>query len=68
MPVIKMFIDKFHGEVMIDADHPLAVAQRAKNAAVPTDTPKAIAPAVQETPAPSFAALSATMRPRKRKA
>jgi hypothetical protein len=53
MPVLKMFIDKFHGVVMIDSDHPLAVAQRARNAAAQADTQSASAPAAQEAPAPA---------------
>ena len=32
MAAVKMFIDKFDGEVLIDYDHPLAVAQREKDA------------------------------------
>jgi hypothetical protein len=36
MAAVWMHIDKFGGRVKIDADHPLAVAQRAKNAAAPS--------------------------------
>lgn len=28
MPAVRMFINKFNGVVLIDDDHPLAVAQR----------------------------------------
>lgn len=31
MAAVKMHIDKFGGEVTIDEDHPLAIAQRAKD-------------------------------------
>lgn len=32
MAAVKMYIDKFKGEVLIDEDHPLAIAQREKDA------------------------------------
>jgi hypothetical protein len=35
MSAVWMFIEKFGGRVKIDEDHPLAVAQRAKDAAAP---------------------------------
>lgn len=40
---VKMYIEKFGKEVMIEEDHPLAVAQRAKDAEKPkasADKPK----------------------------
>jgi hypothetical protein len=36
MTAVRMHIDKFGGEVLIDDDHPLAVAQREKDAAKAT--------------------------------
>lgn len=36
---MRMFIEKFGKEVEIDADHPLAIAQREKNAAVSVGKP-----------------------------
>lgn len=44
MPAVRMYIDKFKGEVLIDDDHPLAVAQRAKPKA---EAPKAAPAAVK---------------------
>ncbi len=52
MAPVRMHIDKFNGVVLIDEDHPLAVAQRTKAAAVSADTHQASAPAAPETPAP----------------
>jgi hypothetical protein len=52
MPVVRIWIDKFASVVLIDSEHPLAVAQRARDAAAPTDTQQASAPAVQDAPAP----------------
>jgi hypothetical protein len=40
MPVVKLYIDKFNGEVLIDENHPLAIAQRAKDSAPKAETPK----------------------------
>jgi len=53
-----MFVEKFGRDVFIDAEHPLAVAQRAANdaagpdnaSAPTTDTPSASAPAVTVSP------------------
>ena len=38
MTAVKMYIDKFDREVLIDEDHELAVAQRAKGQAAPDST------------------------------
>lgn len=38
MAAVKMYIDKFKGVVLIQEDHPLAVAQRAKDAGATTAT------------------------------
>jgi hypothetical protein len=35
MAPVRMFVEKFRGVVLIDEDHPLAVAQRAKDAVAP---------------------------------
>ena len=40
MPAVKMYIDKFKKEVLIDDDHPLAVAQRNKKTAAPVAVPE----------------------------
>ncbi len=57
MPVIQLFIDKFQRVVKIDSDHPLAIAQLAKDtagssSAAEADTHKASAPAANTPPAP----------------
>ncbi len=57
MPVIQLFIDKFQRVVKIDSDHPLAIAQLAKDKAgaspaAEADTHKASAPAANTPPAP----------------
>jgi hypothetical protein len=49
-----MFIDKFNGVVLIDEDHPLAVAQRAKGARDSADTHITV-PAATQSPVPSIA-------------
>jgi hypothetical protein len=52
MAAVWMKIAKFgDAPVLIDAAHPLAVAQRARDAAAPADTPSASAPAAQDAPA-----------------
>lgn len=51
MPVVRIWIDKFNGVVLIDDQHPLAVAQRARDAAAPADTQPASVPAAQDAPA-----------------
>ena len=57
MTAVKMHIDKFDGEVIIDENHPLAIAQREKDAKAPKSSraarstpaavPEGAAPAVQ---------------------
>jgi len=52
MAAVWMKIDKFgDAPVLIDSAHPLAVAQRARDAAAPADTPPASAPAAPDAPA-----------------
>lgn len=61
-----MYVEHFGREVVIDADHPLAAAQRAKDAisvktaesAVPADTHKAPAPAASASPDSSTSSTS----------
>jgi hypothetical protein len=76
MPLAWMHIEKFGREVLIDVDHPLAVAQLAvpdsttTNAvpAVPTATPSTL---TTDTPSASAPAVSVTLeasgRPAKRR-
>ena len=64
MTTVRMFVQKFGREVVIDEDHPLAVAQRARNAAAPADTPAGPVPAAPDVPAPG--ALRDAPPPRKR--
>jgi hypothetical protein len=51
---VRLFIEKFGRVVLIDEDHPLAAAQRAKNAAAPKApvpaAPIAVAPAIAAEP------------------
>lgn len=46
MPVVRMYIEKFGSEVLIDDEHPLAVAQRA------LDAERAAVQQMLEAPAP----------------
>ena len=57
MAAVRMFISKFGREVLIDADHPLAVAERAKVGGEASESgtrkPAAIEPTAAEAPAPA---------------
>jgi hypothetical protein len=67
MAVVKMFVQKFGREVLIDEHHPLAIAQHAHNAKPATaDTSSASAPAASVAPV-SPVAPDATVVPVSRK-
>lgn len=46
MPIVRMYIEKFRAEVVIDDEHPLAIAQRA------LDAERAVVQQMLEAPAP----------------
>jgi hypothetical protein len=68
MAAVRMYIDKFKGVVLIDDNHPLAVAQRARGP-VTADPPVESARATPDAPAatvPSVAPVAVPTRRRRR--
>ena len=66
LPAIWIYIEKFGREVLIDEDHPLAVAQKqrdAERAAVSDSLPPELAPVVEELKKPVEVAPSAVTPP-----
>jgi hypothetical protein len=67
MTAVWMHIDKFNGVVKIRPDHPLAIAQREKDAAAKTEAPPEAVPEHVEAAEPKSSKPPAKKK-RKRKA
>jgi hypothetical protein len=66
MAAVKMWIDKFGGVVKIDSEHPLAIAQREKDAAAPKVVPE-VAAEPAPVPVEDVPEVEAPAKPKPRK-
>lgn len=67
MAAIKMYIDKFSGVVLIDEDHPLAVAQRDADAGQDATQVERTADTQNRATAPAASVAPPVPRPRKKR-